>query len=442
MGATFSSLMNIDVMKVTLSLSKGSRDESMIRMRFTIPNSKVRPEISTGIKVAKRLWCSRTQQVSLNAKLLATHGLSKREATLMNQQLHQAVAELSKLITARSLESYPSPPNPIQIKAEYVAMMKGEALDTSTQLDLIEAFDEYVQRPNLSAGTVKNLIQTRNKVQGFHDTTKASLKIEDINHNWLLQFATVQLQGKTHAPLSKHTVSNHIKRIKTVVDALESHYPKAPDLRKKLALGETKKVRKPVLTREQIQSIRDHDFSSHTLNRTRDWFVIQCWTGLRVSDLLELSSDMIMETSPGEWEIHHVQNKTNHLVEIPVHPDAAAVLTRLKGLPRKMNKAHYAREIKKLCRIIGLDQNMEGYLPKPVKGPNGETYMRSVLGTYPMWRLISTHTARRTAATNYLLDGAREVDVMSLTGHRTARQLYEYLHSTPAQHKSNLKMVW
>ena len=85
---------------------------------------------------------------------------------------------------------------------------------------------------------------------------------------------------------------------------------------------------------------------------------------------------------------------------------------------------------------------MEGYLPQPVKGPNGETYMRSVLGTYPMWRLISTHTARRTAATNYLLEGAREVDVMSLTGHRTARQLYEYLHSTPAQHKSNLKMVW
>ena len=85
---------------------------------------------------------------------------------------------------------------------------------------------------------------------------------------------------------------------------------------------------------------------------------------------------------------------------------------------------------------------MEGYAPKPVTGRDGKLYSRNVFGTYPMWKLISTHTARRTAATNYLMNGAREVDVMSLTGHRTARQLYDYLHSTPAQHKANLKLAW
>ena len=248
--------------------------------------------------------------------------------------------------------------------------------------------------------------------------------------------------GEFEAPLSKDTIANHLKRIRTVVESLDVNHKKAPDLRRKVTLGEQKKVRKPVLSPSQIVAIRDCEFTANALNRTRDWFVIQCWTGLRVSDLFDLTSDDIMQVNPGEWEIRHVQNKTNHHVEIPVHPDAATVMTRLQGLPRKMDKAQYARNIKRLCKHIGLNQVIEGYLPKPVAGKDGKLYKRNVFGNYPTWKLVSTHTARRTAATNYLLSGAREIDVMSLTGHRTARQLYEYLQSTPAQHKANLKLAW
>jgi integrase len=429
-------------MKVTLSLSKGSRDESMIRMRFSIPHTNCRPEISTGVKVSKRLWCQKAQQISLNNRVLKAHGTSAAEVALKNQQLNQVVAELTKLITARSIECFPSPPDPYRIKADYMRLVTGDKTEALEQLNILQAFERYIKRPNLSAGTIKNLNQTKNKVENYSNAVHASTAIKDIGHQWLLCFATCLTNGEFEAPLSKDTVANHLKRIRTVIESLDADQTKADDLRRKVSLGERKKVRKPVLTPSQIIAIRDFDFPTHTLNRARDWFVIQCWTGLRVSDLFDLSSEEVIEVNPGEWEIHHVQNKTNRPVEIPVHPDAAVVLARLQGLPRKMNKAQYAREIKKLCKRIGLNQKMEGYAPKPVTGRDGKLYLRNVFGTYPMWKLISTHTARRTAATNYLMNGAREVDVMSLTGHRTARQLYDYLHSTPAQHKANLKLAW
>ena len=429
-------------MKIILSLSKGQRAYSMIRMRFSVPNTKGRPEISTGIKVPRKLWSQKAQQISLNARTLEAHGLSLAQAALLNQQLSQAVAELTHLISVRRAESYPLPPNPIQIKTDYCRLVKGEETLTSASLNILDAFENYMNRPNLTEGSIKNLNQTRNKVKAHATFTNASLVIEDVGHQWLLGFASSLSNGDRCAPLSKDTIANHLKRIRTVVEALDVKYSRAKDLHRKIPLGERKKVRKPVLTPSQIMTIRDTNFGSNTLNRTRDWFVIQCWTGLRVSDLFDLSENEVHEVAQGEWEIHHVQNKTNHLVEIPVHPDAANVLSRLRGLPVKMNKAHYAREIKKICQKSGLDDKMEGYLPQSVKGKDGKKYKRNVFGVYPMWRLISTHTARRTAATNYMVNGAREIDVMSLTGHRTARQLYEYLHSTPAQHKTNLKMAW
>ena len=44
-----------------------------------------------------------------------------------------------------------------------------------------------------------------------------------------------------------------------------------------------------------------------------------------------------------------------------------------------------------------------------------------------LWQLISSHTARRSMATNYYLQGFPTIDLMKITGHTTERAFLKYI---------------
>lgn len=49
--------------------------------------------------------------------------------------------------------------------------------------------------------------------------------------------------------------------------------------------------------------------------------------------------------------------------------------------------------------------------------------------TFPKWSLISTHTARRSFATNEYLAGTPVVTIMAITGHKTEKAFPSVFHS-------------
>lgn len=44
-----------------------------------------------------------------------------------------------------------------------------------------------------------------------------------------------------------------------------------------------------------------------------------------------------------------------------------------------------------------------------------------------LWKLIASHTAGRSFATNYYLDGFPTIDLMKITGHTTERSFLKYI---------------
>lgn len=51
--------------------------------------------------------------------------------------------------------------------------------------------------------------------------------------------------------------------------------------------------------------------------------------------------------------------------------------------------------------------------------------------TREKWELISSHTARRSAATNMYLTGRmKTLEIMKLTGHRTEQNFFRYIRLT------------
>jgi integrase len=61
---------------------------------------------------------------------------------------------------------------------------------------------------------------------------------------------------------------------------------------------------------------------------------------------------------------------------------------------------------------------------------------------YPKSELITTHTARRSFATNQYLAGFPATSIMKITGHRTEKAFMKYIKITPREHANKLRELW
>lgn len=56
--------------------------------------------------------------------------------------------------------------------------------------------------------------------------------------------------------------------------------------------------------------------------------------------------------------------------------------------------------------------------------------------------MITTHTARRSFATNLFLDGVPAITIMKITGHKTEKAFLLYIKITPNENAKILQLHW
>ena len=88
---------------------------------------------------------------------------------------------------------------------------------------------------------------------------------------------------------------------------------------------------------------------------------------------------------------------------------------------QKLNK-----HIKAICRKAGID----GMIGITI---NGKREYK------PKYMLVSSHTARRSAATNMALNGTPLRDIMQITGHKSEAALLKYIKITKEENARRLK---
>ena len=74
--------------------------------------------------------------------------------------------------------------------------------------------------------------------------------------------------------------------------------------------------------------------------------------------------------------------------------------------------------IKIVCRMAGITQKVEH---KEIKGA------KKLTALIEKYKLVSTHTARRTGATLMYLDGLDTLSIMKITGHKTEKEFLKYI---------------
>ena len=184
------------------------------------------------------------------------------------------------------------------------------------------------------------------------------------------------------------------------------------------------------LNEEELQQLKDADFSKNPhLDRVRDWFLLLAWTGSRFSDL-----EKVTKTDIKDGFITFRQQKTNEKVKIPLHPVVMEILEKYDyNMPNVISNQRFNEYIKDACKIAGINSS--------------ETMTRTVGGelvnkVFEKWEQVSSHTGRRSFATNMYKRGLSSLTIMAVTGHRTEKSFLKYIKIKQDEHAEMMKKAW
>ncbi|MEK0413156.1 MAG: hypothetical protein RL070_644 [Bacteroidota bacterium] len=185
------------------------------------------------------------------------------------------------------------------------------------------------------------------------------------------------------------------------------------------------------LTPLEIKEILNLDLKSNLkLDRVRDMFIIGCFTGLRFSDIINIKPEHIND---GMIEITQV--KTKERVAIPITQEVERLLSKYNNSLKKISNQKfndYLYEIVKKCQGLEIEVTK-----KAIQGG------KQILIKKPKYEFVSSHTARRSFATNeYMAKGLNVRDIMAITGHKTEKSFYKYIRQTPKENAERVKIIW
>jgi len=280
--------------------------------------------------------------------------------------------------------------------------------------------------------TIQNYAATKRHLTEFAKKESYPLTFDTINLDFFYQYTNFL---KKKMGLAHNTVAKDISLIKVFMgEAVDLGYTTNMQFKhKKFSMPEVD-VDACYLTEEEILKMYRFDLSMcQRLEKVRDLFVAGCYLGLRYSDYSQIQPQHIIEID-GELFIKMITQKTKALVIIPVNPIILEIFEKYKDnqnrLPKSMSDVKFNMYIKEVAKLVGFTSTGR-VAHEPEK---------------QLWELIASHTARRSFATNYYLQGFPTIDLMKITGHTTERSFLKYIRisklDTAKRLQQHIKRNW
>ena len=241
--------------------------------------------------------------------------------------------------------------------------------------------------------------------------------------------------------LSDNTIGRYLKFVKSIcLDAKKNGLKVNEQLDN--FLGFTIKAPKIILSLDEIEIIKSKTFINDAHEIAKDWLIIGCFTGQRVSDLLRMNVRMIQHIQDYDFIVLE-QIKTNKTVQIPIHFEVKKILDKRNGeFPPTFannidsNKTMFNRYLKDLCKLAGINTVVNG-------NKFDEKKKRYLNGYYPKHELVSSHICRRSFASNFYASELYPTPIlMNITAHSTEQMFLEYIGKKPIDYSLQLAKIW
>jgi integrase len=294
--------------------------------------------------------------------------------------------------------------------------------------ELVNYFDYYIKIKlnEISSSTIKNLKVIRKRIEAFEKNTRKKYLLKEVDFKFKIQFESF-CQECNYAP---NTIAKALRYIKTMClhgrkNGIEINY------QSETFNAKYQKVEIVYLTTEELDKIKNKDLKQEYLDNARDWLIISCETGQRVSDFLRFKKEMIrLQTSKKTGKkvplIEFTQTKTGKIMTIPLSKTVMEILKKRGGeFPRQITDQRYNEYIKEVCKIAELNEVINGgLLDKDTK--------RKELGKFKKWQLITSHIGRRSYATNNYGKIPTSL-LIAATGHSTEKQFLDYIGKSDSE---------
>lgn len=294
--------------------------------------------------------------------------------------------------------------------------------------ELIEWMTEQIEsmKTHKKEGTIKAYIGLLNHLKNYEKAKRVKLAFNTIDLNFQQNFKNYLFYEKK---LLKNTVGKQISTLKTLLNIANDQGVNTNTIYLKFK-GEHEKIEHAYLNVSELEQIYNLDLSKKQyLDRVRDIFLIGCYTGLRFSDFTKLRKENLIHIK-GRLCYKVITEKTMEKVVIPIKPMIKKIWDKYNGiLPKAISNQNMNDYIKEVVELAGITEN---FIIKKTNGKN------KIIFEKPKFMFITTHSARRSFATNAFLSGIPAIKVMKLTGHKTESAFMKYINISPESNADDL----
>ena len=376
-------------------------------------------KLSTGVKVYPEHWNEEKQEAYISCRLSE---LDNSNNTITNEKLTELKASFVEY-------KYYLCQHPNEMEQGVELLRKFIYKDTMVKKQETENAIHWLRNAiiadkNIGESTRADYIKQIKFFEIFlNETGRCPISFSDINLPLIKGYELYLLnkdvgKGKT---TKTTTVGNKVEKIicilkraeqQGMIDIHESNLDKYKKPRSKE--GDSNDI---FLTEEEISKIYALELSGKE-EQVRDLFVLQCWIGQRFTDTQSINEG-IMKDNGNIIEI--IQEKTKHKVSVPLLPIAKEILAKYENQFPIFTNQTALNYLTKIGEKAGITR-----LHTVVEHRGDEVTKKQV----PVYKLIKTHTARRSFICNMLLRGFDAHLIMKITGHNDVESFQKYVKLT------------
>lgn len=430
--------------KFITSKRGGDRPEAILRLEQN-GTKRIRVQAKVpGVLVYRAYWSDAKQCNDTSRKFIKPW--EKEEMADINKRLNDLKGEILTLATKTSED---------EITKSWLAREIDKILHPNkyttkedkplTLLEIVLQFVEDAEQgkvlndgEKLKTGTVKTYRQVYNYLVKFATSEKRKdYETDELTALWYDRFVSfLYSQG-----MNKNSVGKEIKCLKTILNKRIPHAQRAAC--ELVERGKCKVLKEDVnnvyLNEKQLKVLAAHPFTG-SLERVRDLFLILAWSGQRYSDLDQLTAKNIHSTNDGKHRYFKVrQTKTDAVVFVPIMPELEQVLAKYNdNPPAPISNQKFNDFIKEACKAVALaDAGKAAGFGDDVEMERTINAVKQV-EVKKFWECVTSHTGRRSFATNgYRRDMPLPL-LMSVTGHTSEAMFFKYIKEDPEQGRERM----
>ena len=283
---------------------------------------------------------------------------------------------------------------------------------TLTFYDFVEAFIKRSENTKKPA-TIKEYIYTINDLKVFEKQNRRRIEWDTLDMQFYDEYMDYQLNIKGN---SHNLFGKRIKTLKTFLNDATIRGNNIHLMYKgfKVTVKDSDNI---YLTEDEIKRMYKLDLSDNEkLEEVRDLFVVGCRTGLRYSDLVTIRKENISKEG-----IKFKVEKTEAILNTVIIEETQEILEKYNYELPRMSSTIFNKYIKEVGELAGINEitHKDTYKAGKPISIRLEKYKR-----------ISSHTARRSFATNMHKRGYPNYYIMKITDHKKESDFLNYIKVT------------